>query len=344
MADNYFSKLKEQTSTRLWINNPTMADVDLALEHGAVSCTTNPTYAANMLKRDSEYALGVVDECLKESSNDDVVADLVQQKLCIRVLERFAPIYDASGGVDGFVSVQGDPHKDTDTEHIIAEALRHRKLGRNYIAKIPAIGSGLKAIEHLIAEDVPVIFTEVFGLAQMVYSCDMYREASESSGKKPEWYVTHITGIFDEYLQGYVEREGVDIAPEVLGQAGLAVARKQYHLAKERGYNTIMLGGGARGTHHFSELVGGEWHITINWSTAAEILEQDPPIENTVEAETSQEIIDELMEKLSDFRKAWLEDGLTLEEFKDYGPVQFFRNNFTNGWDTLLETIRKRRD
>ena len=286
MTDNYFSRLKKDTATRLWINNPTMADVDLALEHGAVSCTTNPTYAANMLKRDRDYALGVVDECLKESSDDDVVADLVQQRMCVRVLKRFESIYEGSGGKDGFVSIQGDPHKDTDTDHILDEALRHRKLGHNYIAKIPAIASGLKAIERLIAEDVPVIFTEVFGLAQMIYSCEMYRKASEASGKKPEWYVTHITGIYDEYLQGYVEQEGVDIAPEVLGQAGLAVARKQYHLAKERGYDTIMLGGGARGTHHFTELVGGEWHITINWSTDADILELDAPIENTVEIET----------------------------------------------------------
>ena len=54
MADNYFTRLKEQTQTRLWINNPIMPEIDKALAHGAVSCTTNPAYSANMLRRDPE--------------------------------------------------------------------------------------------------------------------------------------------------------------------------------------------------------------------------------------------------------------------------------------------------
>ena len=51
MPENYFTKLKKETPTRLWINNPTVAEVRLALDHGAVSCTTNPTYGGNMIRR-----------------------------------------------------------------------------------------------------------------------------------------------------------------------------------------------------------------------------------------------------------------------------------------------------
>ena len=227
MTDNYFLRVKRQTETRLWINNPTMTEVRLALEHGAVSCTTNPGYSANMLRRDRAHTLGVVDQCVAESASDNEAADLVQQKLAARVLEGFRPVYEASEGRDGFVSIQGNPHQDTDAAKIIEEARCYRKLGPNVIAKIPVTQAGLKAAETLLAEDVPVVFTEVFGLPQMIRACEVYRLVSRESGKQPPCFVTHITGIFDEYLKGLVQREGLDIAPQVLAQAGLAVARRQ---------------------------------------------------------------------------------------------------------------------
>ena len=48
----YCERLLNDGETRLWINNLTMAELDLSLTHGAVGITTNPTYAANQIKRD----------------------------------------------------------------------------------------------------------------------------------------------------------------------------------------------------------------------------------------------------------------------------------------------------
>jgi transaldolase len=106
-----------------------------------------------------------------------------------------------------------------------------------------------------------------------------------------------------------------------------------------------MLGGGARGLHHFTEMVGSEMHITINWKgTADRLIEQDPPVVHRNDAPTPQYVIDELLEKLPDFRRAYEEDGLNREDFADFGPVVLFRSMFVKGWDFLLDTIRKRRD
>ncbi|HWU41609.1 MAG TPA: hypothetical protein VN203_28470, partial [Candidatus Acidoferrum sp.] len=107
MVENFFTKLKKETPTRLWINNPTVQEVKLSIDHGAVSCTTNPTYGANMIRRDGEFARAVIRECLKQSHDNNIVADLVQQRLVARVLEMFRPIYDASQAHDGYVSIQG---------------------------------------------------------------------------------------------------------------------------------------------------------------------------------------------------------------------------------------------
>jgi transaldolase len=343
MADNFFIALKKQTRTRLWINNPTVQEVKLAIEHGGVSCTTNPTYGANMIRRDGEFARQVIRECLKQSADDNAVADLVQQRLVARILPMFRPIFDAGNGWDGVVSIQGDPGYDTDADHILGEAYRYRELGPNFIAKIPATAAGLKAMEVLVADGIPVIATEIFGLSQLVVACEMYRRAATKGGTRPTFYVTHITGIFDEHLKEYVQKEGIQVAPEVLAMAGAAVCRKQYRIMKERGYDGILLGGGARGTHHFTDFVGADIHITINWSTAEEILAANTPVVERMSLETPARVIAELEEKLPDFRKAWREGGLAIEDFAEFGPVQRFRNQFIRGWNQMLEGIREER-
>ncbi len=103
------------------------------------------------------------------------------------------------------------------------------------------------------------------------------------------------------------------------------------------------MGGGARGTHHFTEMVGGALHVTINWSTAEEIIKADPPVISRIDAAALQSIVDELCDKLPDFRAAYRDDGLTLEEFADFAPLQFFRNMFVKGWDALADAVQRKR-
>jgi transaldolase len=221
--------------------------------------------------------------------------------------------------------------------------LDNRKLGPNYMAKIPVVAGGLEALETCVAENIPICATEVFAISQAIHVCDRYERAAEKTGNRPPFFVTHITGIFDEYLGKVAKRESIKIAPDVLAQAGCTIARKEYQLIKEKGHQTTMLGGGARGTYHFTEMVGGNIHVTINWSTAQEIIDAGTPVVSRIDEETPQSVIDELCEKFIDFRRAYYEDGLTVDEFAGYGPVQLFRNAFLKGWYLLLAEIPSRR-
>ena len=49
------------------------------------------------------------------------------------------------------------------------------------------------------------------------------------------------------------------------------------------------------------------------------------------------------MEKLPDFRRGYLEDGLEVEEFESFGPVELFRSSFIKSWKRVLEIIKERR-
>ena len=346
MEKGYFHRINEQTKNRFWINNPTPLEAEQAIEAGAICCTTNPTYVSKQIKTESEhdYCLQIVDEVIKETQNDKEVATLVQRKIVKRILDKFLPLYEKKPGQAGFVSIQGDPYTDEDPNAIISEALVDLKLSKNVIAKIPATEAGLKAIETLIEMDMPIIATEVMAISQAIYVWELYRRVSKRTGKTPPFFTTHITGIFDDHLKNVVARDGIKISKDLLWQAGCIVARKQYKILKERQYPGLMLGGGARGLHHFTEMIGSDMHITINWKgTADQLLETDPPVVYRMDTPAPDYVIDELLEKIPDFAKAYLEDGLEVSEFKDFGPVVLFRSSFIKGWDNLLKIIKEQR-
>ena len=92
-------------------------------------------------------------------------------------------------------------------------------------------------------------------------------------------------------------------------------------------------------------MVGGDVHVTINWSTAQEIMDADKPlVPRMIEGEPSAAVIAELRAKFPDFRRAYDDNGLSVAEFADFGPVQFFRNAFLNGWYLLLAEVAARRN
>lgn len=346
MSERYFQRVSNQSPTKFWINNPTREQADWAIAEGALGCTNNPSYSQKMMDHPVEglFASSILDEVLREVEDDDEAIVVFQRRLVKPIAEKFMPIFQRTSGKDGYVSIQGDPIREDDPNVVIADAQQNRTLSPNICCKIPTTVSGLKAMEVLVAEDVPLNATEIFGVSQMVSICEMYEKISSRSGKTPKLYVSHIAGIYDDYLQNYVKQNQVDISPDVLHQAGLAVARKAYQVLKERGYRATFIGGGARGLHHFTEMVGADACITINWEgTADKLLEQNNPVVYRVYNPVPQKVIDELMEKLPDFKRGYLEDGLSVEEYEYFGPVELFRSMFIKSWTRVLEIIKERR-
>jgi len=90
--------------------------------------------------------------------------------------------------------------------------------------------------------------------------------------------------------------------------------------------------------------VGGRLVVTINWlGTADKLIEQNPPVVYRLFNPVPERVIDELMEKLPDFRRGYLADGLTVEEFEHFGPVELFRGSFVKSWERVLALAKERR-
>ncbi|NPV41607.1 MAG: hypothetical protein HPY72_09750 [Anaerolineae bacterium] len=346
MSNSYFKRVKQLTPTKFWINNPTRAEVELALAEGALGCTCNPSYCGKMLfdrPEEKEYVSKLLDEIIPGVDTASKAEEELQRRLISTISEKFMPLFMHDPGMNGFVSIQGDPIYEDDPAVIIQEARKNRQIGENICCKIPTTKSGLIAMQTLIAEDIPINATEVFAIQQAIDLCELYQKVSQSSGKHPKFFISHITGIYDDYLYEIVKRDGIDISPDILWQAGLSIARKLYKIFVERGYPVTFVGGGARGLHHFTEMVGGDVCITINWrGTADHLLESDIPVVERLFNPVPDYVIEELMEKIPDFRRGYEEGAISVDEYETFGPVMKFRNSFIKDWNRVLEEAAER--
>ena len=346
MRMGYFHRLSEQTLTRFWINNPTREEADRAIAEGATGCTTNPSYCQKMIDhpQEGEYASALLDQAIRESASESEAQAILQRKLVKVIADKFLPVFRSTRGKDGYVSIQGDPIDEHDPQAVVREGLGNRELGDNVCIKVPVTASGLQAMRELIAKGVPINSTEVFGVAQAISLCETYVAVAKKSARPPKMYMSHIAGIYDDYLNKYVEDHRVAVSPDVLWQAGLAVARKVYQLIVDRQYPVSFVAGGARGLHHFTEMVGGDLAVTINWvGTADKLLAEDPPVVWRLFNPVPPHVIGELKAKLPDFKRGFLNKGLSVDEYEDFPPVAFFRGGFVKSWNRVLDLARERR-
>lgn len=88
----------------------------------------------------------------------------------------FRPIYDESGGLDGYISIEVPPNIARDTEKTIQEARRYyREIGReNVMIKIPGTAEGLPAVEQAISEGINVNVTLLFSVPSYVETAWAY--------------------------------------------------------------------------------------------------------------------------------------------------------------------------
>lgn len=346
MPKNYFERVRDLTPTKFWVNNVTREEAELGINAGAMGCTQNPSYTWKMLSHpeEGEHARELLRQTLKETDDDNEVECILQRKLVKGISDAFMPLWEKTHGEHGYVSIQGDPIHEEDPKVIIDEARKNREMNPNVMIKIPATGAGLKAMDTLIEESTPINATEVMGVAQVIDLCEMYDKITAKTGKSPVMYYSLITGIFDEWITKDTHDKGIDINPDVLYQAGMAVAKKVYRLVHDRGYKLGYIGGGVRGLQHFTEMVGADACITMNWrGTIDKLIEADYPVVSRFFAPIQDMVLEELISKLPEFRKAYWEDALDEEEYEEYGPVMYFRSMFISSWESALKMIKEER-
>ncbi len=346
MANDYFKRVNALTPTKMWINNVTRKEAQMAIDAGAMGCTQNPSYTWKMISHPEEkdYTLKILKETMQETNDDNEVVCILQRKLVKGISDIFMPLYEKTNAKHGYVSIQGDPIHEHDAQVIINEARLNREMNPNVMIKIPATKAGLEAMQVLIAENTPLNATEVMGVSQVIDLCEMYQKITSETRNKPMMYLSLITGIYDEWLQKEVAAQNININKDILYQAGMVIAKKVYRLMHDRGYELGFIGGGVRGMQHFTEMVGGDVCITMNWQGQVDkLIEMDLPVVSRLFNPVQEEVLDTLLERVPQFRQAYMENGLQADEYEEYGPVKFFWNMFISAWKSQVEMVKSLR-
>jgi transaldolase len=150
-----------------------------------------------------------------------------------------------------------------------------------------------------------------------------------------------MVGRLDDWLKVVANKKDIITEPEYLEWAGVAVMKRAYRLFRERGYTTRLLSAATRNHRHWSEFIGGDvvvtvthqWQKRLNSSNIEVIPRMDKPID--------EQIIKALSEKFHDFRRAHLDNGMSVDEFDAYGATRRTLRQFLSGYDELTRIIRE---
>lgn len=190
---------------------------DLVATRGVVGVTTNPTIFAGALAKGSSYdaQLGEGDGPTSEAELDELVWAITTQDVR-DACDVLRPVYDATDGVDGRVSIEVDPRLARDTHATIALAKKLWTLvdRPNLYIKIPATVEGLPAITATIAEGISVNVTLIFSLERYRAVIDAYLvgiEAAHAAG-----HDVHPIGSVASFFISRVDA-AVDPALDALG-------------------------------------------------------------------------------------------------------------------------------
>jgi transaldolase len=194
----------------------TSGELQHLIEKGVRGVTSNPAIFEKAIGGSNDYDEDIVELIKADKSVDDIYETLAFEDIG-RAADLLTNVYETSGGKDGYVSLEVNPHLAGDTEKTIEEATRlFETLGRpNVMIKVPATAAGIPAITTLIAAGVNVNVTLIFGLENYRMVAEAYLAGLEKlvqvgpglSGGHPVERVASVASFFVSRVDSAVDKE-----------------------------------------------------------------------------------------------------------------------------------------
>jgi transaldolase len=321
-------EMTQATPTCLWNDSASVQELTYSIEHGAVGATCNPVIVVAVLKKEMNFWKDRIREIINEKlrATEDEIAWQLVAEISVNSAALLKPIFDAHHGKNGRLSIQTDPRLFRDPEAIIAQAQEFNRLAPNMIVKIPVTRAGIPAIEEATYLGISINATVCFTLPQCVAVAEAVerglrrreREGKDIATMGP--VCTIMVGRLDDWLKVVLEKENIAIDPGYLEWAGVAVFKKTYQLFRERGYRIRLLSAAFRNHMHWSEFIGGDVVISPPYSWQVRFNASDIEVRSRIDKPVDPKIIEELLKKFADFRRAYTEGGILMEDFDSFGP------------------------
>jgi len=332
-------------------------ELEALVARGVSGITSNPTIFEKAIAGSADY-----DEALRElveegKTNEEIYLALALDDIR-RAADLFRPVWERSGGADGYVSLEANPKLAYDAEGTIAEArMLFKALGRpNVMIKVPATPEGIPAIEALIGEGVNVNVTLIFSLAHYEAVVRAYIAGLETLAARGGdlTRVASVASFFVSRIDTAVDRRLEVLGNKALqGKAAVACAKlafarfraicswRRWNLLSGKGARVQRLLWGSTGTKnprypdtlYVDELIGPDTVNTLPPATLQAFLDHGkvaPTLSRGVRE--ARRVLDEI-ENL----------GIRMDEITDKlqrEGVLAFETSF----DTLMGSIRSKRD
>jgi transaldolase len=214
------------------------------------------------------------------------------------------------------------------------------------IVKVPVTRAGIPAIEEATFRGISINATVCFTLPQCVAVAEAVErglERRQRNGKEIATMgpvCTIMVGRLDDWLKVVAEKENITIDPGYLEWAGVAVFKKTYQIFRERGYRIRLLSAAFRNPMHWSEFIGGDVVISPPYSWQVRLNASDVEVCSRIGKPVAPGIVGELSRKFLDFRRAYSEDRIPVEEFDSFGATRRTLRQFITACHDLDGLVR----
>lgn len=222
----------------LWLDNITREILDDGTLRRYVDgfsitgLTSNPTIFRKAIESTDAY-----DDDIREKSGAGQSGETLFVELALvdlrRAADMFAPVFDATGGIDGWASMEISPLLAADTAGSIAAAARiHRQGNRpNLFIKIPGTPAGIPAIEESIFAGVPINVTLLFSCEQYLVAAEAYLRGIErriAAGRDPQ-----VSSAASLFVSRWDTAVSTSVPAELRNRLGIAIAARTYRAYRE---------------------------------------------------------------------------------------------------------------
>jgi transaldolase len=332
--------------TDYWNDSCSEEELKYAIHHGAVGATSNPTIVHNVLKQEMHLWEDRIRALIHENpswSESEITWKLIEE-MSVHGAGFLMPTYEKNNGKKGRLSIQTNPAFYRNAEAITEQAILFDRLAPNMIVKIPVTKAGVKAIEEVTYQGVSINATVSFTVPQAIAVAQAVERGLKrriTEGRSIEEMTpvcTIMVGRTDDWMKVLAKRDEIDIDPSYLDWAGIACMKKAYDIYQQRGYRTRLLSAAYRHLGHWSEFIGGELIVSLPYEWQLKANASDIEVKERMSNPVDPKFVETMYDKIPDFRKAYGEDGMTVDEFDDYGAtVRTLRGFITSAHDLMGE-------
>ncbi len=213
--------------------------------------TSNPSIFEKAISGCHDY-----DADIQKMTHEGNNTETIYEKLIIQdvqnAADEFRHLYDATEGIDGYVSLEVNPHLAHDTEGTLREARRLWALSNrpNVLIKVPATEEGLPVIRQLVSEGINVNATLLFSLPRYQAVAEAYlgglearqnlRKSIKNVVSVASFFISRIDTMVDPMLEKCMAQgnEKAEAAKTLHGQIAIASAKMAYQYYREFFSNT----------------------------------------------------------------------------------------------------------